>query len=155
MHDVKWTRDLSIGVVGIDRQHKELISTVNRLRHMLNENELSGRDMVIKTVPFLCKYIEEHFKLEESLFTTTDYPHKTDHIEQHRAFLNETMEIVGMNRYDKACCEELLAFLLNWLVQHVSTMDRLCKPYFVKAHRRLSPLKRLAQWLGFLFIAGE
>jgi hemerythrin-like metal-binding protein len=84
---VKWTNGrLSVGVKGIDLQHRQLIVALNMLYQsvLLGDGPRQLRD----TLGFLREYTVFHFSSEERFFGRHGCPKTGQHVGQHQWFID-------------------------------------------------------------------
>ncbi len=120
---IEWSGKYEMGIELIDRQHRELVDSINTLYTsiMLNK-EKSGIDLLIQ---FLIDYSHEHFSIEELMMREIDYGKADLHRSEHSAFhermvdFSKTTESVIFSPY-----EELFYFLNSWVVGHLMHTDR-------------------------------
>lgn len=130
---IVWNNDMSVGVPSIDEQHKKLVSMINDLYEASQE----GREVsVIKeTLGRLIAYTNEHFQYEEMLFDKTQYPKAQEHRSEHRALTQSVREMEERFQREntKEACQEMLAFLVRWLMDHTMGSDKLYSQHLVSA----------------------
>ena len=88
---IKWTDELSVGVVEIDNQHKELISRVSGLLSAMSKGK--GKSEVAETLDFLADYVVVHFNTEERIMKEREYPGLDHHRRQHAVFSEKVSEL--------------------------------------------------------------
>ncbi len=125
MSIITWSDSLSVGIVEIDAQHKKLVSIINAL----NDNLLDSRSKSVfeQLLNELVSYTQEHFGTEEKLFAQFDYPETDDHKKEHKFFVQELMKFTrgfyeGGTEF--LLSADIVAFLVNWLVNHIQTTDK-------------------------------
>lgn len=71
------------------------------------------------------QYVVYHFGTEEKYFKEFYYQGADDHIEAHKKFAEKLVEIKDKyGRNELRLSLELIAFMSDWLVSHISDMDR-------------------------------
>jgi hemerythrin len=122
---VAWTPRLSVGVEEIDAQHRELYRRVNLFLEALAERR--GAAEVEPLMRYLRDYVREHFANEQRLMEFCGYTELGDHLEQHRQFETE-LEAIGAELARSGVtfglARRLVALLVEWLDDHLSTTDR-------------------------------
>lgn len=73
----KWDDSYRTGHVLVDRQHQELFRMVNELHDAIIEGK--GNDVLAPTLKKLAKYTVEHFRDEEVLMASINYPMLVPH----------------------------------------------------------------------------
>lgn len=127
---VAWDESLSVGVAEIDDQHKELFRRFNTLLEACNQGK--GRQEVQKLLLFLSDYIKTHFAAEEELQKRRNYPGYAAHKEQHESFIGKIDEFARQFNAEGATVSlviQLNQTLVNWLIQHISKVDRALGEY--------------------------
>lgn len=121
---IKWTDELSVGVVEIDNQHKELISRVSGLLSAMSKGK--GKSEVAETLDFLADYVVVHFNTEGRIMKEREYPGLDHHRRQHAVFSEKVSEL--RERLNRDGPSSLLAIrsqrlLADWLTNHISVTD--------------------------------
>ena len=120
-----WTQNLSVGVEMIDQQHQEWFENAEKLFEA-GRNHL-GKEYVATLLDFLDSYTKKHFADEESYMLSIKYPDYQAQKQAHTTFIAQLAKL----KNDYAASQgNLLVVLnanqmvLNWLVQHISNMDK-------------------------------
>lgn len=123
MESIQWSESISVNNYKIDNQHKYLIQLVNNL--ILNSNAEVNSEIIGETLQNLLKYTKDHFKDEEALLSIYNYPKLEEHKKEHKKFL---LKIVGFCKDvwqgKSTVTEEMISFLVGWLLNHTSVMTR-------------------------------
>lgn len=117
-----WTKHLETGVIEIDSQHKKLVALLNSLVNgLINESKQEDVDHIFIS---LKQYANEHFKLEETMFMPyfTDDHLGVEHVENHRFFVRKIEELYEDSKSQNQH-ENLISFLIQWLVAHILESD--------------------------------
>ena len=123
----EWNNDLCIGIKKIDDQHKYLFSLINRLHEAMRSGQ--GNTILEEILGELVKYTETHFKDEEELMQKYGYPELAAHQEKHQAFVKQIQEHQAKFKVSKlGVSVEVMVFLKDWLVKHISGTDQLYAP---------------------------
>lgn len=120
-----WEDRFSVGVEGLDRQHRELLARANALFAAIG-TDVSG-DELESLVAFLKGYVHTHFSCEEKLMRRHGYPGYAHHLAEHQRFIDELAWIDDL--YDAAGSADARAgptasFLASWLADHFQREDR-------------------------------
>ena len=123
MEYVEWSDDLSIELEEIDTQHKKFIEILNQLQHILEEkNHRKKMGIVLFD---LVNYTKFHFGTEERYMVAYDYGMKESHMAIHKDFVMKISEFARNYLYGKRDIdEELLSYLVEWLKEHIRTVDK-------------------------------
>lgn len=122
---VQWRDDLCIGMLEVDVQHKLLFDKFNAFVEAYQSNQDS--DEIMRMFWFLEAYAVTHFKDEEKLMQKVRFPDYATHQARHQAFidqintLKERLKTEGMTQ---DLVGTMTGFITNWLIDHISTMDR-------------------------------
>jgi hemerythrin len=128
--EIEWKDTMSTGVGAIDKQHQYLVDTLQQANQKLLK---APKDDVLleNIVRALLGYAITHFDTEETLMQRYGYQHEypetaQKHIDEHREFSRKMVAVVDQLREGRAVSRvELLAYLNNWLRDHVLTVDAL------------------------------
>jgi hemerythrin len=120
-----WNEKFSVGVKGIDRQHKEILARVNALFDAIGSRE-SGRN-VDELITFMQKYVRTHFLCEEKLMRRYGYPDYAHHLREHERFKDELAKVE--KAYDRSGLSDALVarmatYITEWLSAHFIGEDR-------------------------------
>jgi len=129
---VQWSDDLSYGIKGMDDDHKVMITLVNRMHAILEEQKDSFDVRLL--LAKLGEYAIVHFRREEIVMETCKYPESDEHIDYHHQLEKQVFELLkNKNKhFDADETHALLHFLSNWLFEHISTVDQKMAPYVAK-----------------------
>ncbi|MBQ4567047.1 MAG: hemerythrin family protein [Desulfovibrio sp.] len=123
-----WSDELATGIEAIDGQHKLLLTYINKLHHAINTGR--SREELQEVLEALAGYAFTHFNTEEIFFKRTDYPDTEKHIRIHEDFRTKVEEFHTALLAGKANVDmEVLHFLRDWLIHHISGMDVAFAPY--------------------------
>lgn len=126
MKTIAWNKRFELGVDFIDKEHKQLFATINKLL-TLSENE-DKREWVCKEgIKFLKNHTIEHFEHEEAYMRSIEYADLEIHKRLHDDFQNNTLvsleeELVETN-YSEESMRHFLGVSIGWLVAHTQTED--------------------------------
>jgi hemerythrin len=123
MTTFRWKPSLSVGIEGIDEQHKELI---RRAAAFVDPGEGRSRQEVGILLSYLRTYALTHFSDEEEAMRDTAYPGYARHKLQHDRFLADLLELSKQQEKRKSPgvpAEELGRWIRTWIVEHVSRTD--------------------------------
>ncbi|WP_158589020.1 bacteriohemerythrin [Alginatibacterium sediminis] len=123
-----WSESFNLGVPLLDEQHRKLVDLLNEVaRTMTSQKSVDGLDVLINK---MVDYAEFHFDAEEE-FWKQKLPESrqiTDHQNNHMAFIqkaNYLLEKMEAQDTDQDWwIEELLSFLVNWLITHILESDK-------------------------------
>ncbi len=121
---IQWHESLSIGIAGIDNQHKELISRFDRFLKAC-ETDKGGVELN-NSLDFLKDYSIKHFRDEEKLQLDHKYPGYETHRKEHESFIVNLEKIRSEIDREGATLHHIIAInnmLIKWLVDHISASD--------------------------------
>ena len=145
---LSWTEQLATGSPAVDDEHRRLIDLINEVGRLhqcqASVPELRG------ALQELRGYTVYHFRTEAQLMRR--YPvneaNRRAHLAAHRGFvarLDEFEQLVETNGATVVGC--LMAFMVKWLVHHVSGVDvRLALAERLVARHDISHLDLLMLW---------
>ncbi len=126
MKAIPWNKRYEIGVESIDKEHKQLFATINKLLTLGDEE--GKREWVCREgVKYLKNHVVEHFQHEEAYMRSIDYPDFDVHKRLHDDFQNSTLPSLEEELEDTSYSEEAMRHFLGvsigWLVAHTQTED--------------------------------
>lgn len=120
---IVWEEKYSVGVEIIDSQHRQFVSILGRLSKAVEE--MKTKEVLDQIVTDLENYSEYHFKTEEGYFERFNFDGAKEHIQEHKDFINKLSEIKKSNLSGSLeMSMELVSFMIDWIVTHISSMDR-------------------------------
>ncbi|MCL1998592.1 MAG: hemerythrin domain-containing protein [Turicibacter sp.] len=126
-----WKDSYLLGVENIDRQHKNLFITIDKLKRDLKENVLANNieaynKRLTETILFLKSYAIEHFRDEEKYYLSIGFKdldrHKKIHSKLEASVSRYETALIQSN-FSRSVVKEFLGFLATWLVYHVAGED--------------------------------
>ncbi len=121
-----WNENFETGIAEIDDQHRQLVHLVNELASHLSQ----GADEVSLERVFgeLAAYADYHFRAEERIWEPGFRQDAwfDEHRRFHDSFMPKVLELKSERtgrEYEKSV-EEILKFLVGWLVHHILDSDR-------------------------------
>lgn len=122
----EWNRAFETGIPEIDHQHKELFRIGENLYQELIRQE--GRNIseeLLDCLESLALYTSFHFDTEESLFEQYGYYDCTEHVDEHRSFIQhlEEFDLKKIDHDQEAAVRDLLSFISQWIFRHISKTD--------------------------------
>jgi len=127
---ITWSAQLSVGIDSIDEQHKKLINMINALNDAIADG--SSKDIMQKVFDGLAVYTEKHFSYEEKLFAQYGYQESEAHKAEHQALMNQVSELKQkMEQGDFMIGIEVMAFLKEWLTNHIMRTDKAYSEFLV------------------------
>ena len=129
MDYIPWDDAFLVGVEAFDSDHKYLVKLINGLHSGL----MAGFDVSEMTyiLDDLVRYTEVHFTREEDLMTAHGYPEYEEHRGAHAELMEKVMDFRDQLASGKKVFSlELMAFLKDWLLNHILKADRRYSGFF-------------------------
>jgi hemerythrin len=123
----EWGDSMSVGVEALDRDHRFLVTLIDRLASM---DDLGNAPEVEHVLDDLVRYTEEHFEREEEYMRATDYPDLVRHQRLHEEMVKK-IEKLRMQFFlgeKEHIGHQTLDFLIHWLQHHVLGEDMKYSP---------------------------
>lgn len=123
-----WNDSFATGVQEIDEQHMILVHTLNEASAQLGEDASIAH--LAQITQDLLAYALYHFETEEMLMQQYGYDEGSpveaaQHLEQHRAFSAKVVAVrEGLKSGNPISPADLLAFLNQWLINHILNTDK-------------------------------
>jgi hemerythrin len=124
---ITWTPEMSVGVSELDADHRILVGLINKLSDAQDVNDAAVIESVLDS---LAIYVDEHFQREEAYMESVGCLHLQEHRQKHRA-LTAQVEQIRLDFFlgNRDCLgEHTLAFLKEWLRQHILIEDMQYNP---------------------------
>jgi hemerythrin len=135
---LSWKKTFNIGIHEIDSQHRELFFQLDKFEDSLSTGK--GSDVLIDMFSFLGNYARRHFRAEEELQQLYGYPHLEMHAAEHKKFV-ERLAGLEARLLTEGPSEQLAShtnsFLTQWLISHVTTLDKELQGYINEARTRV------------------
>ena len=107
--------------------HKDLSNLVS---NMEVQNPKVNSAIIGESLQNLLKYTKDHFKAEEELLYKHNYPKLEEHKKEHKKFLLQIICFIKDVLHGKSTVtEEMINFLVDWLLNHTSVHDQDYKSY--------------------------
>lgn len=120
---IPWSDNLSVNVKEIDNQHKFFLSLLNDLYKTISSP--NNKKILPEILLQLTDYAQLHFATEEKYFDQFNYEFSDEHKKEHQKLLTNVLKINEKYKSEgENILMELLDFLENWLVNHLSTQDK-------------------------------
>ena len=123
----EFTEEYLVGIDLIDREHEALFHIVARADDLVRSFDTSsGYDQIIHILEELKNYTKEHFSDEEEYMESIHYEGLAAQKRAHEAFIDK-LENIDLKRIEKnpeEYLQELLEFLLGWLINHILYTDK-------------------------------
>jgi hemerythrin-like metal-binding protein len=123
-----WTASLMTGIDLIDEQHQKLLSIINKLHDAMKNRR--AKDELLGLLEELDDYTKYHFGLEQRAFVKYSYPKKEEHLKLHKIFVDKIEELIAETKKGNTLVSiDALAFLTEWITNHIQKIDVQYVPY--------------------------
>ncbi|MBF0158113.1 MAG: bacteriohemerythrin [Magnetococcales bacterium] len=119
-----------VGVPRFNQEHQQLLNQIMHLYetiHSARNRTASAADwdQIAGLFNFLHRYTQAHFRGEEEMMQQRHYPHYDQHRQHHQQLSSRLAELYRRFQSDKtiAVAMDLLFFLIDWLMNHINTVD--------------------------------
>ena len=122
-----YTAQYSTGITFIDDEHKELFRIIGEVHRAIIHDYVHDKyDEIVRLLEELKNYTKLHFGDEEEYMTAIKYEGLEAQKKAHDAFITrlEEMDLEYVDDNQQKTLEELLEFLIGWLVNHILYMDK-------------------------------
>lgn len=120
---IRWTKEYSIGVPEIDKEHQYLFSALNDFYDGIAFG--STREKLVKLIENLMLYTKFHFQHEEELMDSLNYPELEAHKKEHHDFVASVSDFETRLREGTLQASlEVTGFLKDWILNHILHSDK-------------------------------
>lgn len=115
------------GIEIIDEEHKELFRIIEEVQQIIKNNLLFDKyDQIISLIDDLRNYTKDHFKDEEEYMASIGHDGLEAQKVAHELFISrlDTLDMKDIDTNQEEILEEIMAFLTEWLVNHILNMDK-------------------------------
>lgn len=123
----EFTEEYLTGIEMVDKEHEILFRIVDRASHLIKSFDASsGYDKITEILDELKDYTKEHFSDEEEYMERIHYEGLSAQKRAHEAFIDK-LENINLNEVEdnpEEYLQELLEFLLGWLINHILYTDK-------------------------------
>ncbi|MFN0091227.1 MAG: bacteriohemerythrin [Acidimicrobiales bacterium] len=116
-----WTPRLAVGFPDMDDQHQRLVGLMNRLQE--GGEAHAPKAELVETLSELGALAVEHFRAEEQVMASFEYPDQERHRYMHVALLERFGEHQRELDARGAFTKEISEFLWRWLTAHIAGPD--------------------------------
>ncbi|HEY4745282.1 MAG TPA: bacteriohemerythrin [Desulfuromonadaceae bacterium] len=126
---IEWDDRYSVGVTRFNEQHRRIVGMINRLDEAMQGG--TERQTLQQVLSDLAGYTKTHFAEEERLMEEHGYPGLATHREEHRKLNRELASLyTSFFTSKKPLTADMMAFLGNWLYDHIQGTDKQYEPFF-------------------------
>ncbi len=122
MEYIPWDESFKTGITVFDRDHRELVRLLNELHSgLVSGFSISEMTFILDD---LVRYTGVHFKREEDLMDAHSYPGTARHKAEHADLVRQVVDFQDqLKKGKKHFTIQLMAFLKDWLVNHILKTD--------------------------------
>lgn len=123
----EFTEEYLTGIELIDKEHETLFNIVERADRLIRSFDgLSGYDKITEILDELKDYTKEHFGDEEEYMESIHYEGLAAQKRAHESFIDklENIDLNAVEEDPQEYLQELLEFLLGWLINHILYTDK-------------------------------
>jgi len=119
----KWNDRFKIGIVSIDKQHKQLFDMIEIYYQSFKAGK--SKEGLAKLLDDLTDYTKFHFTFEEKYFEKYNYAEAEAHTKEHKGFISELEELKNrVEKHKMVLPVEVGNFLGEWLIRHINGSDK-------------------------------
>jgi len=123
MELIEFTDDFKTGLETIDYEHQKLVTYLNNIISALDMGD-AGRLVVEINLDELVGYTVFHFKHEEELMEKFNFKEVEEHKKSHERLKETVLEFKKRFEQGHEIAEDLVQFLMSWLLHHIKGTDR-------------------------------
>lgn len=129
---VSWDSSYDVGIDTVDKQHRHLIKLTNDLYNACLGEKAELEERFKDVMKELVEYVMVHFKDEEKIMMSINYPNFKEHKQKHEEFIREILSAVNGYREGRQFVpNSFVRFLRDWLFNHILIKDKeLARYYF-------------------------
>ncbi|MBI5559478.1 MAG: bacteriohemerythrin [Deltaproteobacteria bacterium] len=128
---ISFTDEFSVGIAGIDEQHKKIMDFINQVHGAVKKDKPINE--IKRILEDMAKFTVDHFAAEEKYFAQFNYPETKKHKAIHEKLLGKVSGIVAqINEGTEVNLIDVLIFLKDWLQTHILVEDKQYGPFLNK-----------------------
>jgi hemerythrin len=131
---IQWRDYYSVGNCDLDGQHQEIIFIINWLYEVIWQGD--DQAALPTLMRRLSEYTYSHFVHEEAMMLEAGFPGYVGHKEVHDKLASDTSDLLfGSLQEDGADSREVLGFLKQWWINHITGDDKEYMYYLAEQKR--------------------
>lgn len=127
---IVWSDAYSIGIQAMDRQHQEILASINELHQARRHGETSP--MLDDILRRLDEQTRQHFFAEEGLLMRHNYPEFREHKAMHDRMIDKTFAL-RLSVRDGELPQATLRTLRDWWLHHIMGCDISYVPFVTQS----------------------
>ncbi len=125
-------RELRFGIKAVDQEHRTLFNLLGKVWELTLEGKLEEATKTFTNT--LLNYTRSHLKHEEEIMRKYGYPGVKEHTQIHEDILDKLQDMITKIRTgSQKDIEDGVAFIVDWLLNHIDKEDRKYADYFATA----------------------
>jgi hemerythrin len=123
----RWDESFLTGIAEVDKQHRQLVTLINRLGGLLLSGESISPAALNTIFAELVDYTNYHFREEETMMAemALDRRHIEFHRSEHAHFVAEVVQLrESVVAENQRTLQPVLGFLVHWLAYHILGVDQ-------------------------------
>ncbi|MCL2044558.1 MAG: hemerythrin domain-containing protein [Treponema sp.] len=126
-----WQQEYSVGIIILDRQHKEIIALIRDLSQLCTIDDRVSYDTFKLMVSSTMEYLRHHFWEEEKHMREKNYPGFAKHKAIHETMLTELKEMIDtLGKKETVNIKSVTAYLKESYMEHLQICDKEMGEYF-------------------------
>lgn len=124
----------------VDKEHETLFKLVRQTYDLVHDEFCVDKfDNIVAILEELRNYTIKHFADEERYMKSINYDGLAEQVAAHTAFVEQlnNLDLDEIDHDQEGALDDLIKFLLNWLVQHILKVDKKM-PYIEEAALNLT-----------------
>lgn len=123
--EIDWSDLLSVNIVDIDKEHKELFNRINKLLSAMLDRSKDYNLLDISS--YISDYIDFHFRSEEKMLEKFKYPKLDAHKKLHYKYENDFKLIqdrIKNGDHEGLILIDIQEKVVTWLIEHIAKVDQ-------------------------------
>lgn len=114
----EWDTSYELGHAEVDRQHRNIVALANAI------SEMDDTEVVQLAVMELFRHTREHFRDEEELMKSIDYPALEEHRKLHEELIESLNRTTARPIEGAEAIRSFRLFVYRWILEHLMEHDR-------------------------------
>lgn len=114
----EWDTSYELGHAEVDRQHRNIVALANAI------SEMDDTEVVQLAVMELFRHTREHFRDEEELMKSIDYPALEEHRKLHEELIESLNRTTSRPIEGAEAIRSFRLFVYRWILEHLMEHDR-------------------------------
>ncbi len=127
MKELVWNDRFNIGIEEIDRDHRRIFSTINKMIQF-DDYDTKGEWLCVQSIKYFKRHAEEHFDAEEEYMQSIGYSDYEKHKRLHDDFRYKLLPALerelAEEYYSQMAVRHFVGMCVGWLSRHIMMDDR-------------------------------